>query len=1337
MFKVSGRGGSSSSSSKTYVPYEAENSLQSNTQARLLEFICSGRIKGPAIGDSWAKSLFLNETPVVSEDGTENFQGVTVAGRLGTSDQNYITGHGAIEIETDMLSVDVTQSGGPIAHSIVNGDIDDLRITLQWPYMVTQTDKGDLETTSVAYRITVTPDGGSGAEQTAIEKTLSGKCVSTYRNQHTIKNIAQYGVSPWVVRVYRITADAADSKTKNTMQWYSYTEITNAKMRHPNTAFFGLIFDSKLFGDTLPSRALYIYGCDEIEYPANFNPETGEYTGIWDGETWETGWTDSAPWILRYLITNETNGLGLPESYVNKWFLYTVGQFSDEHIEHTRRYRQPNGTYATETITRPRFSFNGVIQDRGQALKVISNLASVFMGFPVWSSGEVSFVNDMPKDVTRIACPANVKDGFFEYGPGAEKSARTTVVNVSYNDPDNFGRLTTYPVQDDDSIKRYGYNTSDITAIGCNNAAEAIYRARHHLRTNNIQTDPISFIGGKEWADLEPGEIIGVQDPNYADVNLSGRIAGSTTTSITVDRDVEIESGVTYTLIVPLSDIEGSVERTLTNTPGTTRELTWETAMDYAPNVALPWVLSSSSVAIRKFMALGAEEKDDGSYEVSGWEYDENKWDIIENGIIVDDPPDTTISSGAMSPPSGINIQTYTYTEGDHNIRKYGMLISWEKSTDTRLSHYRIIASKDGGGWYSLDGGDTAKTSYDYKSVTSGDYSFAVQAIGVASQSTWVYYNDFTLNVGLNAPEPPTNLRCVDNPTQSYFTGKDCEIAWDASIGAEYTPDGSDDAPFTTADAAGDANVAGYKIEVYDGLTLVRTAYTEGKTVLSWSYTFQMNGDDNGEPIRNINFRVYTLDVSGVESETYESLSASNPLPSLATSTPTIVEYGGGISVSWPLVDDNDMLGYSIEVDGSAVAFINHPGNTHQYTNVEFGTYYDFEIIPYDEFGAGTGSLSATGSPVKIPGVNVDVELSGTITMSDSDGNTAETMSVLYDGLISAGGVSYTVAGTDKYIEYSYSLTNYFDRVSVCTSDANGQVYFAFSDDGTTWTWLKAQTDHSLDSEGKLVSATDQADAATNYWQLDAGQNIALFPNRLVAKKVRLYFTGSYSTTIFEFVPARILISELGAISELSVITENCGRLRAGRIESNDGGSYWDLDNGMLVVGSGQGSIHGNSITAGTVTATQIGANEIISSSANLGNAVVNTLKIKNQAVTIPVSTNTSSTKTLTSTSSTLLLSLTIASTGSPITVMISCYGYNTNGDYANALGVIIKRGSTTLRTAQPFIFGDRAQPTNFILSDTPGAGNHTYYIYGYNVIPSFGNIIITNRYIGLLETKK
>lgn len=104
-----------------------------------------------------------------------------------------------------------------------------------------------------------------------------------------------------------------------------------------------------------------------------------------------------------------------------------------------------------------------------------------------------------------------------------------------------------------------------------------------------------------------------------------------------------------------------------------------------------------------------------------------------------------------------------------------------------------------------------------------------------------------------------------------------------------------------------------------------------------------------------------------------------------------------------------------------------------------------------------------------------------------------------------------------KYVELKYPVQFVVNGTSIWASTSIG-VYIAYTMDNSTWYYLKGEADHSLDSEGKLLEATDEADAQTNYWTTGITINgqlaSAIWPYMRQCLKVRIYF--NISCTIYE-----------------------------------------------------------------------------------------------------------------------------------------------------------------------------------------------------------------------------
>jgi len=1164
---IKGNKGKGGGSSKQYIPKEDENTLIANSYANLVDLLCEGEIGGPANNNSWTKSTYLNEIPIQNDDDSYNFEGVTLTGRTGTSSQSYMPGFNGVE-NTSSVNSDVTIAGGAITRTITSSDVDDLKVTISIPAMLSQNDKGDLLKTTLKLKVSVTPDNGAGSKQTVVDPNgagrIYGKCITEYRKQFVIKDLAQYGNAPWVVTVERITADSGSAKLVNAFKWFSYTTVIQTKLRYYDRSVVGLTIDSSSFGTEIPTRAYRING-RKIKIPDNYNPVSRTYTGDWNG-TFSTGTCNNPAWVIYDLLTDPEIGLGqiIEESMVDKWTLYSCAQYCDELITVSNRDKQSDGSYVDTTSSEHRFSFDGVIENRTQAMEVITNLSAVMRAYPMWTAGQISFVQDKPiNSPARPVGLSNVSEDGFAY-QGIPKRDRHSVVKVSWNDPEKLGRLTVDEIVDEESIIDLGYNEMDFAAFGCVSRTEAIRRGNYVLDTDINSRETVSFTGGLEWADAIPGTLIAIQDPNYASTILEGRIKSGTTTSLVLDKEIELESGVTYTMLIQWA--EGDAEtRELTNSPATTDTFTWTVPLADIPFEGAQLVLSATNLETRKFVIVSVTE-DNSFYNIMGVEYDPNKYARIEEGVVGEVPISTALLPSILEPPTGLVLESYSYTEGDQDIRKYGIQISWVHSIDPRTTQYELRYKPADAGWINLN--TTAENSYDWAPVSSDDYDISVRAVGVGIFSTWLTVSDYNITAELSQLEAPTGLDTEEG--SGLWSGRDCVIEWNASTGSVY--DSTSNVIFETAEV-GDSNVSHYAVEVREvGTTLVST-YQVPKDELRFVYTYADNVSQNTSPMRSILFYVYTVDFNGDASSGYATLTATNPAPDMSGITPVATNGPTYINVDWSVPTDTDMDYYKVYWDTSNPPTANsqivtHPTNWIDVAGLDFGTTYYFKIEPYDLFGVGTATGGISGSPTQIPAEDVDIELSASIIITDEDSNTPTTLAKLYDGVFDTDGVTYT--GGWKWIQYDLGVENFINGIQIWTAGAY-QVHISYKrEEGDSWSWLSGNATHGLDTvdgQDRLVSRASEALAQTNYWTTSAGFNYAFFPNGEVARYCRLHINAS-SSTIYELVFRRIVIAEDISVESLSAITADIGNITTGVIQASSyptSGIKIDIDSGEIV----------------------------------------------------------------------------------------------------------------------------------------------------------------------------
>ena len=181
--EISGAGGGRSAPQQTVVQnvsvvaptrqsVEEANNLFSVAFAKTVYAISEGEIEG--FPNSAEKDIFLDSTPIQNPDDSFNFTGYTIDSRTGTDEtQTPMLGFSATE-NTVGVNTAVTTAIGPITRSITDLDTERCRVIISHPALQSQNvDNGDISSTSVSYRISVSANGGPYT--TVAEPTVSGK----------------------------------------------------------------------------------------------------------------------------------------------------------------------------------------------------------------------------------------------------------------------------------------------------------------------------------------------------------------------------------------------------------------------------------------------------------------------------------------------------------------------------------------------------------------------------------------------------------------------------------------------------------------------------------------------------------------------------------------------------------------------------------------------------------------------------------------------------------------------------------------------------------------------------------------------------------------------------------------------------------------------------------------------------------------------------------------------------------------------------------------------------------------------------------------------------------
>ena len=696
-------------SSKGHTPREAKDNLKSTQLLSVIDAISEGPVEGPVDG---LKSVLLNSTPVLDSEGNTNISGVTVVFRAGEQEQTPPEGFESSGSET-VLGTEVKYDT-PITRTITSANIDRLRFTFGVQALVETTSKGDRNPSEVRLLVQIQRNGGWVTEK---DITIKGKTTSQYLASVVVDNLPP---RPFSIRMRRMTPDSTTDQLQNKTLWSSYTEIIDVKQCYPNTALVGVQVDSEQFGSQQVSRNYHLRG-RILQVPSNYNPQTRQYSGIWDG-TFKPAYSNNMAWCLWDMLTHPRYGMGkrLGAADVDKWALYVIGQYCDQSV--------PDGFGGTE----PRITCNAYLTTQRKAWDVLSDFCSAMRCMPVWNGQTLTFVQDRPSDKVWTYNRSNVvmpDDGApFRYSFSALKD-RHNAVEVNWIDPDNGWETATELVEDTQAIVRYGRNVTKMDAFGCTSRGQAHRAGLWLIKTELLETQTVDFSVGAEGLRHVPGDVIEICDDDYAGISTGGRVlaVNSQTRTLTLDREITLpSSGTTLISLVDGSGNPVSVEvQSVTDGVKVKVSRVPDGVAGYSV-----WGLKLPTLRQRLFRCVSIRENDDGTYAITAVQHVPEKEAIVDNGAHFDGDLSGTVNG--VTPPA---VQHLT-AEVSADSGEYQVLARWDTPKVVKGVSFmlRLTVTADDGSERLVSTARTTETTYRFRQLALGNYRLTVRAVNAWGQ---------------------------------------------------------------------------------------------------------------------------------------------------------------------------------------------------------------------------------------------------------------------------------------------------------------------------------------------------------------------------------------------------------------------------------------------------------------------------------------------------------------------------------------------------------------------------------------------------------------------------
>lgn len=645
-----------------------------------------------------------------------NFSGVQLETRLGTNDQKPISFFKNTPLDQS-VGVELMPARG-VARTSDSTKASALDVTLEFPaglYHVN--DKGDYENATVTFLLEYRKGQGDSWHNfkkgdTGYHYSVTAATNSALRRTFSVTGLeaGQYDV--------RVTAvnKPTSSRYQSMVNWSIMTSYIDGIYSRPNKVLVALrIKANNQLSGGVPSlnwrqtrKNVWVH-----------NPETGYY---------EQRAADNPIWAC-YDILHGCRSLKNIKTGENE---YVVAGYPASCLDAYWQQWKSAAAYADEEITNqdgekePRYRFDAYFDTAQKRWNAAQKAANVGHAVIIPHGRNIGIVVDRPGHITQIfgegrTTVSSVKGSF------SSTEDRARAIEVTYNDGQNDFKNTVMTVRSPNyNTDRSSDNTAQLTLFGVKRRSQAYREAITALATNERQLQFIELSTDIDAIVAEYGDIVGFNHAVSRIGIASGRIVAATTTTVKLDKTVQLDASKKYEIYISLSN-DNLIRRDVVAETAETDTLKLTTPFESA---ALPqrfdnYAFGEIDKAVKPFRIVNAERDGDLKVSLKLAEYDEAMYsdELDYSKYPVIDYSNT---------PSVAQITTLTASEESYTADKTSVSnvrVTWQLARQGIAPDSYIVRIKSRTSDYD-EQVSTRMTTYVFRSVRQGDdYDITVYSI--------------------------------------------------------------------------------------------------------------------------------------------------------------------------------------------------------------------------------------------------------------------------------------------------------------------------------------------------------------------------------------------------------------------------------------------------------------------------------------------------------------------------------------------------------------------------------------------------------------------------------
>ena len=667
----------------------------------------------------------------INDNPAENYANVTVDFRGGLNTQEPISGFENIyDTQYVGVTLNVAEGAGGVydkdtpgawmVFELEGNTADYLEVAMDFPEGLCNYGN-DIEETSVYPEFEYSLQTGSSWSNWIpwfSEEIKAGTTKPITRVRRTEKlTSGRYRVRGRMNRV----ASTDAGHVRNKMMWTSLTAVVESPMIHPRKALVGISMQAT---DQLNGGS-----------PTVTWKQTRATVLVYMNGQWVSQDAQNPAWIIYDLCVQARDLDGT---------VYVFGE-QPERMDLTAFAAW--AAWNDQTLgNRGPIKMNLLVDEGKDLWQWVNDIASSARGAVVMRGTRISCIWDQPADPVQLFTMGNIVANSFS-GEFLPVDARANAVEISFlNEAKNYEReqITVYAHDFDDADTRANPVSVELTGITNFNSAwqEGLYR----LNQNRYILRTITFRADVDAIACQVGDVILVQHdvPRWGQ---GGRILSVDGNDIIVDHTLNLDSGVTYNVLVRRQSDDAILQRTATGS-GATNQIVMSNASGLAPYDV--FAIGEMQAVAKPFRVQEISRSGDMEVTLTCTEYIAALY--TEDGV----PPiiDYSLPSNRIAGLT-LNASGYYSSSGQWIPELWA---NWSYRGEKPAS-YQVEWKYDQGVWEQHR--DTTETTAQCPlRDTAALYSVRVRALYVSAQpSDWAYATSEGIVLGNGIPpNPPTGL---------------------------------------------------------------------------------------------------------------------------------------------------------------------------------------------------------------------------------------------------------------------------------------------------------------------------------------------------------------------------------------------------------------------------------------------------------------------------------------------------------------------------------------------------------------------------------------------------